>query len=123
MKKTAADYFKGPEKYNCAQAVFKGFQEEYDVPEAFIRAHKMHGHGKAPCGVCGAAYAAVQLLATQEEREQFNAAFEKQAGSLLCAVIRTRKTVSCKDAVALAESILRSDAIERESTHRQSGAV
>lgn len=51
-----------PQNLNCAQAVLKGFQNEFQISEKEIEEYRAWGGGRAEGGVCGALFAAERLL-------------------------------------------------------------
>ncbi len=106
MNKKAVDYYMGAERYNCAQAVLKGFQKHFSVSEATVASFKNKGAGKASDGMCGSAYAAISLLTNEIEQELFRASFNSSVGSIKCKEIRKMKQCSCRDTVVISEKIL-----------------
>lgn len=102
----AANFFGGKERYNCAQAVFKTFQQEAALPESVIEAAKARGGGKAPEGLCGAIYAAGVVASDDATRRVIETAFADVAGSIKCREIRTMKRVDCRGCVALASGLV-----------------
>jgi hypothetical protein len=106
-KLDAVSYFHGKEKYNCAQAVTKAFQEKLNIPEHIIESYKNKGGGKAPGGVCGSFYAAQKLFDTPEDIAALKELFVKYAGSTQCNEIRKLKKVDCTGTVALAQRIIK----------------
>lgn len=103
---TAAGFFRGPEKYNCAQAVLRTFQIRFSVRDEEIIAARALGHGKVPGGVCGALYAGLRLLNDESRAETLARDFGSQAGSSKCKQILKLKHLSCKECVALTARLL-----------------
>jgi len=105
---TALKYFhKPPGYYNCAQAVFKAFQNEYNISNDEIAACAKYGNGKAENGYCGAYYAAKELLKDRPELlTEFNKQFQEKSEYLTCFDIRFNYTMSCKNLVRLSSDIL-----------------
>lgn len=101
----AQSYFHGKEEYNCAQAVLKAFQEQYDIPEATINEYKEYGGGRAKDGTCGALFAALALV-SDSQKEILIQAFEQQAQYTTCERIKD-KTISCRECVGAAAEALR----------------
>ena len=63
MSKSASDFFaEVPRRYNCAQSVAAGAGREDLIP-----AMAAMGGGRAPEGICGALYAALQLLPEEKQ--------------------------------------------------------
>ncbi|WP_321297227.1 C-GCAxxG-C-C family (seleno)protein [Marinifilum fragile] len=111
---TALKYFhKPPGYYNCAQAIFKAFQEEYQITNNQIVELAKYGNGKAPNGYCGAYYAALELIKDNPDlKEEFTRRFQEKSDYLTCFDIRFNYTMSCKNLVKLAANLL--DEIDSE---------
>lgn len=111
-KKTKADtalkYFhKPPGYYNCAQSIFKAFQEEYIISNDDVSEFSKYGNGKAKDGQCGAYFAAMELLKNDPElSEEFHNRFIEKSEYLSCFDIRFNYTMSCKNLVRLASDLL-----------------
>lgn len=103
----ASRYFFGKEKYNCAQAIAKYFQEEYNITDELIASYKSKGSGRIEGGICGSCYAAEKLLKNPEDVEKFKQYFIEKAGSLKCKEIRDLKVISCAGTVDLAADLLK----------------
>jgi len=106
MGKKASDYFHAWGGLNCAQAVSKAFQKEFNIPEELIRSYKDKGSGQAPEGACGSFFAARQLLKEPQDIVYLAKKFEELAGSTRCKEVRRLKKVSCKETVDIAADIL-----------------
>ena len=104
----ALKYFhKPPGYYNCAQAVYKAFQKEYQITNDEISKFSKYGNGKAKDGHCGAYFAATELLKDQPELlSEFHKRFEEKSEYLTCFDIRYNYTMSCKNLVRLAANLL-----------------
>ncbi len=98
----AEKLYHGEEGYNCAQAILKAFQPEYNVSEHSIAKASEKGTGKAENGLCGALYAAHYLLKEHTIIGEINQEFMLKGGSLACKEIRKNRKLSCKDCVKLA---------------------
>jgi hypothetical protein len=98
----------GSRKHNCAQSVVAGFKDEFLLNDETVAAFAAHGGGKAPEGLCGALYAARQLLQNvkPDEMEKITESFIGAAGSGKCREIRSGKTLSCLGCVGKAAEIL-----------------
>ncbi|WP_321282287.1 C-GCAxxG-C-C family (seleno)protein [Marinifilum fragile] len=105
---TALKYFhKPPGYYNCAQAIFKAFQEEYQITNNQIVELAKYGNGKAPNGYCGAYYAALELIKDNPDlKEEFTRRFQEKSDYLTCFDIRFNYSMSCKNLVKLAANLL-----------------
>lgn len=102
--------FRGEDKLNCAQALLKAFQEEFNVPEEDIQAAAKLGGGKAPHGECGALYAARLLIKDHKLIHTIAHDFETLAGSTKCRSIRKQNKLSCGRCVAVIAQIMEADA-------------
>lgn len=105
---TALKYFhKPPGYYNCAQAIYKAFQEEYQITNDEIIEFSKFGNGKAKDGNCGAYYAAMELLKDKPELvDEFSRRFQEKSEYLSCFDIRFNYSMSCKNLVRLASDLL-----------------
>jgi len=90
-----------PENLNCAQAILKAFSTEFNVSDEKIAEYKAHGGGRAPGGICGALFAAQQLLG-EAEKEKLAAEFHHEFGTLDCLELK-ESGVPCVDFVAFAD--------------------
>lgn len=104
--KRSEEYFhRKPENYNCAQAVLKGWQEEYGLSDTIIEEFRAWGGGRAAGGVCGALYAAEFLLQRSETAESVSPEFQEIAGSIRCLELK-ESGFPCVEAVRLADRLL-----------------
>lgn len=104
MKTRAVDSYTGKNgvRLNCAQSVARAAKEEYAVSEKEIESLKAFSGGRAPGGMCGAAYAAQWLIArkSSEAAAQSVSVFREAIGETRCKEIRAAKKRSCMDCVA-----------------------
>lgn len=104
MKTRAVDSYTGKNgvRLNCAQSVARAAKEEYAVSEIEIESLKAFSGGRAPEGMCGAAYAAQWLIGRNSKEQAVHAieAFKKVIGDVRCREIRSAKKRSCLDCVA-----------------------
>lgn len=98
----ALEYFHGKERYNCAQAVIKTFQEEFNISEEEIQAAARKGTGRAEGGLCGALYGALYLVKDENLKQEITAAFEKEAGAIQCRQVRKVGKLTCRGCVRFA---------------------
>ena len=105
-KEEVKRYFHGEEKFNCAQAVLKIMEEKYPNKAELIPAFKAFGGGRAPDGVCGALYGALELLPESEHLNLRNE-FCKSAGSEKCKAIKKLKQLSCPSCVEVAVDLVK----------------
>lgn len=89
-----------PHNYNCAQTVAAGFGHE-----SFIEPFKACGGGRAPDGLCGALYAAIQL-APAEKQDAILEAFRQKNGAVTCRELKQTFRVPCPQCVAVAAELL-----------------
>ena len=89
-----------PENWNCAQSLFKGFQEQLHIPDAEIERARALGGGRAEDGLCGALCAA-DYLAGGGHRGELEQAFTQAFGTCRCRELKRNK-VPCPDCVRLA---------------------
>ena len=89
-----------PKEHNCAQSVAKAFGRD-----DFIAQLKTIGGGQAAGGLCGALYAALQLL-PENQWEAAKEQFQDRAGDVLCRVIRKEGKTPCKECVRIATDIV-----------------
>ena len=106
-KRSATEFFRGPERYNCAQAVVKAFQQECAIPEQVIHDYAQKGSGRAEGGLCGALYAARAVLTDPAEIAALEQRFVERAGAKQCREIRRLNKLSFRESVEAAEEIFR----------------
>ena len=98
----AAELFTSVPKFgNCAQCVAKAF----DADDSFVSELSAFGGGRAPEGLCGALYAAMQL-ADEADRPALRAAFREAAGAETCREIKGTCRTPCAECVRLAADFL-----------------
>ncbi|MFZ5807445.1 MAG: C-GCAxxG-C-C family (seleno)protein [Verrucomicrobiota bacterium] len=106
-------YYHGAERYNCAQAILKGFQEKFGIPQEKIDAFRAYGAGRSEGNWCGALYSAKYLLNDPEKEKFFEQKFTEMTGGTKCKEIRKKNQVPCVKCVEAAAKIL----MEMESEH------
>lgn len=100
MSKSASEFFaEVPRRYNCAQSVAAGAGREDLISDLAAM-----GGGRAPEGLCGALYAALQLL-PEEKKAAAMAEFQAVAGAVTCRDIKAGG-FPCPDCVAAAAKLL-----------------
>jgi hypothetical protein len=90
------------EHLNCAQSIFRGFQEKAGVSETIIEDARALGGGRAYEGRCGALYAALELTKSPQAKETLINTFVQQTGSDKCREIKKLGKFKCVDCVRLA---------------------
>jgi hypothetical protein len=104
-RNNSADYFHTPPaNLNCAQAILKGFQSEFKISDKEIEDYRAWGGGRAEGGMCGALFAAKQLL-NQTGKESVIQEFQKKVGSTLCKDIKEKK-FTCIECVRIADELI-----------------
>lgn len=102
-------YFRGEEGYNCAQAVARIMQENVQevqkISDEMISRMANCGGGRAPEGLCGALFGALEIVG-EEGRRRLKDAFKEKIGSGYCREIRRNKMAPCRDCVAAAVDLL-----------------
>jgi hypothetical protein len=93
-----------PENLNCAQAVLKGFQTEFNISDTEIEEYRAWGGGRAEDGMCGALFAAERLL-RQIGKESVIEEFHQIAGGTLCSDIK-EKQFTCAEYVRIADELV-----------------
>ena len=93
-----------PENLNCAQAVLKGFQKEFNISDQEIEEYRVWGGGRAEGGVCGALFAAERLLC-QIGKDSVMEEFQRKADGVLCADIK-EKQFTCAEYVRMADELV-----------------
>jgi len=93
-----------PDNLNCAQAVLKGFQKEFNISNEEIEEYRAWGGGRAKGGMCGALYAAERLL-RQIGKESVVEEFNNRAGGVLCDDIK-EKQFTCAEYVRMADELV-----------------
>ena len=102
----ASQYFRGHEKFNCAQAIAKAFQDEFNVPDEIIVSYADKGSGRAEGGLCGSAFAAINLFKDSKDKLRFEQLYTERAGSMICKELKKIKKMSCKERVDLSADII-----------------
>ena len=100
MSKAVELFTAVPKLHNCAQAVAGGCNRE-DLIEAFASM----GGGKAPGGMCGALYAALEIV-PENKREIVREKFIDFAGSDSCVTLKTCCGTACVDCVSKAADLV-----------------
>ncbi len=109
MRATAEKLFHGEEGYNCAQAVLKTFQEEYNLSDATILEHKKSGGGRVDGNICGALHAVKILTECEKTSEEISASFADIAGSVKCKEIKKAGKLSCRGCVGSAAELFQTN--------------
>lgn len=98
-EKALSTFREPPHMFNCAQTVCAAFGRD-DLLEAM----KVCGGGRAPEGMCGALYGAIQVA--PERAEELKAAFIAKNGSWKCSELKGgTPRVACQQCVAVAAQL------------------
>lgn len=100
MSNCAVELFTAvPKNVNCAQAVAIGTGHS-ELAEFMASA----GGGKAPEGMCGALYSALQIV-PESRRETVRKIFVEKAGAADCITLKMRSRTSCVRCVDIAAEL------------------
>ncbi len=100
IEKTLTAYTQ--ERLNCAQSVFRGFQDQAGITQDMIDEARAFGGGRAYEGRCGALYAAMEMIPSPDVKALMINTFITQAGSDKCREIKKIGKFKCIDCVRLA---------------------
>ncbi len=98
-KKDVVKYFRGKDKLNCAQAILKAYQGDFNIKDHKITEFEKYGGGKAVGGLCGALFAVKSLIDNEDLLNQIEQRFHNSAGATTCGEIRKLKKLSCNKCV------------------------
>jgi len=93
-----------PYDLNCAQAILKGFQKEFNISDTEIEDYKAWGGGRAEGGMCGALFAAEGLL-RQIVKDSIIQKFIQSTGSPLCLDLRNSQ-FTCVECIRIADELV-----------------
>lgn len=106
MKTLASETFHHPDyKHNCAQAIANKWKELFEDEETIVDQMKANGGGRAPEGLCGAIYAAMQAVPA-DKRDDLLKAFEQRVGQRNCLDIKKVAKVPCVTCINVADELL-----------------
>lgn len=92
-----------PHMHNCAQAVANCWRSLYQSSD-IVADYAPYVGGRAPGGLCGALYAAMQ--ARPDRAEEIEAEFRRRVGATRCHDIKTGTRTPCPVCVSTAHEIL-----------------
>ncbi|HLP06145.1 MAG TPA: C-GCAxxG-C-C family (seleno)protein [Paludibacter sp.] len=105
-RQSSEKYFHAlPHNLNCAQAILRGFQQEFNITDKEIETYRAWGGGRADGGLCGALFAAERLLA-EVGKESVVEEFRNQTGSMLCSELKGEK-YTCAELVRIADELVK----------------
>ena len=93
-----------PENLNCAQAILRGFQNEFSISDREIEEYRAFGGGRVQDGICGALFSAERLL-RQADRSGITDEFNTLVGEVHCKEIKDLK-FPCIDCVRIADRLV-----------------
>ncbi|PID89321.1 MAG: redox-active protein [Bacteroidia bacterium] len=100
-------FHKKPYNYNCAQAVVKACQQDFNISDDEIENYRQCGGGRAENNYCGAFYAGLQLLKNRPEQQHlFAEKFTTIATTGVCTRREHNRKLSCVELVELAGSLI-----------------
>lgn len=106
MAKSSEYFHIKPQNWNCAQAIQKGFQNLTRMSDEDIElTYRPMGGGRAEGGLCGALYAAENIL-KEKGLPSITADFIQRAGGSTCHQLKGELKYPCVAAVDLAEELL-----------------
>jgi hypothetical protein len=107
-KPNALEFFRGEQRYNCAQAVLKAYAPAIGAGGACVDRFSQYGSGRAPGGECGALFAAKAIVGDLAGKNEVEREFMELAGATKCREIRQGRRISCQQCVqAAADAVFR----------------
>ncbi len=103
-KKSELYFHVRPDNLNCAQAVLKGFQKEFNISDQEIEEYRAWGGGRAQEGICGALFSSEHIL-IQAGKPGITEEFNAMVGATHCQQIKRIK-FPCIDCVRLAYELI-----------------
>ena len=102
----ASDTYRHPDfLHNCSQALAFKFASLYPDPDNVLQRFASTGAGRAPGGMCGALYAAIQAF--PDAKDVIVSRFaESTSGCTTCRDIKSIAAVPCKRCIDIAEDII-----------------
>ncbi len=98
-------FFNGIEGYNCAQTVVK-IHDHTDSLKHIIQELNTKGGGRAPGGICGALYSAIEIADDDKTKLYIRKEFEKHNGSEKCRDLKSVHHTPCEQCVESACRLL-----------------
>lgn len=103
LLKATATFRTPPFKHNCAQAVAYRWRPLFADPD-IVEHYAPYVGGRAPEGLCGALYAAMQ--ACPAHADEIRRAFETRCGATYCRDIKAQHRTPCEVCVDTADKLL-----------------
>ena len=100
----ASETFRHPEyRHNCAQCIVYKWNKLFANNPEFVEASKGSSAGRAPEGLCGALFAAINALPTH--KDEIISEFEAKNGALTCRELK-ESGVPCPTCVDVADELI-----------------
>lgn len=100
----ATDTFRNPSYgHNCAQSVANKYKDLYKSSD-IVSEYAPYVGGRAPGGLCGALYAAMQ--AVPEHADEIRAEFVASCGAETCRAIKTESKTPCQVCVDTGDKLV-----------------
>jgi len=93
-----------PDNLNCAQAILKGFQKEFNITDREIEDYRAFGGGRVQDGICGALFSAERLL-REGGKPGITDEFNALTGEIHCKEIKALQ-FPCVDCVRIADRLV-----------------
>lgn len=108
----ATDTFHHPEyRHNCAQAVANKWHAHFEIPASIVADMKAFGGGRSPEGLCGALFAGLEVVPSEEDKQHLLAQFEATTGRTKCLDLKRDRKFSCTQCVDIVDQLI--EAIEK----------
>ncbi len=101
--KAVDTFHAAPYNHNCAQAIAYRWRKRFSDPLT-VEKFQANGGGRAPEGLCGALYAAMQ--ACPDHADEIKADFAKACGALHCRELKGANRVPCPVCVDTADVLV-----------------
>lgn len=101
----ASETFRHPVyRHNCAQCIVYKWNKLFENNAQFIEASQGYGVGRAPEGMCGALYAAINAL--PNHKDEILSDFKAKNGALTCKELKQELGVPCPTCVDVADELI-----------------
>ncbi len=105
MKITASGYYTRG-RGNSAQAVCYSAEKYCGISASMIKQFERSGTGQAPCGMCGALYAAIRLCGADLEKGIVKKFKSLTGGMTRCSDIKKSGSITCRECVEISAKIV-----------------
>ena len=101
----ASETFRHPDyRHNCAQCIVYKWNKYFANNPQFVEASSGYGLGRAPEGMCGALYAAINAL--PNHKDEILSAFKAKNGAPTCKKLKQELGVPCPTCVDVADDLI-----------------